>query len=176
MTQVSRAEFNAIVRAQREKAAARKAKREEKRQDLPWGARAAAWKRKKMVASPREIMRAKLDGLWAFLIKLRDRLRFGGLCRICGRRPIAVAYHLVPRGDDATRWDPENGVGACAPCNRGEQMNRHRYRAKHVQLFGAEKIERLEAKARTIANFSMTDLDGIRAGLVAKIVELGGHR
>ena len=186
MTRVSREEFNRIARLQREKAAARKARREEKRAGLPWGKEKVLWvgsppcqpfaPKRRRAPSPRQLLRAKLDSLWAFLVKLRDRLAFGGLCRICGRRAIEVAYHLIPRGDDATRWEPENGVGACAPCNRGEQLNRSRYRAKHVRLFGKELIERLEEKARTRAMFTMADLEGIREKLTSMIVALGGNR
>ena len=156
MVYVSASEFKRI----RAIAAGRKAKRDEKRETLPWGIRAAAAPVvKRKAKTRRQLLRERLDALWSFYIKLRDRIAYKGLCRICGTRAIAVAYHIVPRGDDATRWDTENGCGACAPCNRGEQLNRSAYRTKHVEIFGAAKVEYLERQARTTAKFSIPDLE-----------------
>lgn len=186
---VSREEMNSIRRM----AAARKAKREEKRRDLPWGEppdqepppgpwtkgrklKTGTFKGYLVVKRPsrtvRQMLRDRLDDLWAYFIKLRDKLAYGGVCRICGVRGIEVAYHIIPRGDDATRWDFENGCGACHECNRGEQMNRSRYRAKHVVIFGAELIERLEAKARTRPKFSLEDLERIKTEIILATQQL----
>ncbi len=172
-------------------AADRKAKREEKRKTLPWAEPPeeilhGPWTKgrvlthgtfkgylvvKRPAKTRRKLLRGKLDDLWAFFIKLRDRIQFGR-CRICNVRPIEVAYHIIPRGDDATRWDEENGCGACHQCNRGEQMNRSRYRAKHVTIFGSQLVEKLEAKARVRAGFTLTDLENMVASFTAKIAAL----
>ena len=156
MVHVPLSEFKRI----RALAAGRKAKREEKRATLPWGLRevGAPLVKKRSSKTRRQILRTKLDTFWSYAIRLRDRILYGR-CRICDKNPIEVAYHIVPRGDDATRWDLENGCGACHNCNRGEQMNRLKYRRKHVLIFGADKIEALEAKARTKAKFSIEDLE-----------------
>lgn len=176
---LSQAEFNAIKR----KIADRKAKRLEK--GLALGLRKpvaaskdapgrAIWPRKSK-RTPRQNLRDRLDHLWSVLIRRRDNKLYAGICVICRRRPISVAYHIVPRGDDATRWDTENGCGACYPCNRGEQMNRHRYRRKHIAIFGLEKIERLDAKSATTARFSMADLEEIEAN-IKRLIQTGAYK
>ncbi len=156
---VSLDEFKRI----RSLAAGRKAKRAAKAMTL-WP-KAAATHRPRRVLSPRQRLRAKLDALWSLVVRKRDTRMTGGLCRICGVRAIEVGYHIVPRGADATRWDLENGVGACHNCNRGEQMNRLAYREKHVVLFGPAKMEHLEWKARQVAKFSTADLEQIYEAL-----------
>lgn len=131
---------------------------------------AVARKRTKVAPSPRKRLRAKLDALWGLFIKKRDCLRTGGICAICGIKPIDSAYHIQPRGDDSTRWDIENGVGSCHGCNYWEMKNRgRRVRDRHISIFGLEKIERLEAKARILANFELLDLERIYADLKRRI-------
>lgn len=153
---VNRAEFNAIIR----KARARKAKRAEKRRQL----RAAL-----PIRHTRRELRAKLDGLWSLLVKARDGMK-SQVCRVCGRSPGEVAYHIVPKQrGDAVRWLPENGVLACAACNMGEMLNRSLYRERHKRLFGAGLVEWLEAKAAEGAKFSLPDLVAMRDDLKARI-------
>lgn len=168
MVRLSRAEFNRLVRLSREKAAARKAKRAAKALTL-WPA--AAPRRPRCVPTTRQRLRARLDALWSLVVRKRDARATGGLCRICGTRKIECAYHIHPRGADATRWDLENGVGACFACNYGEQQNRLAYREKHVVLFGRGKVEYLEAAARKISPFSMADLQEIYDRLAQEITK-----
>lgn len=163
------------IREQLERAGLKKAKRAAKALYL--------WPKRGMDATPgvrksprtptaRQRLRARLDALWSLVVRKRDAMRTGGLCRICGVRQIEVGYHLIPRGSDATRWDLENGIGACHNCNRGEQLNRLKYRQKHVELFGAALIEKLEAKARTLAKYSMADLEEILRALTYQLTRL----
>lgn len=141
-------------------AAGRKAKRAAKALTL-WPRATPTPRRPRRVLTPRQRLRARLDALWSLVVRKRDARATGGLCRICGVRAIEVGYHLVPRGADATRWNLENGVGACHNCNRGEQMNRLAYREKHVVLFGVAKMEYLERESRRLARFSTEDLERI---------------
>lgn len=140
---------------------------------------AILWKprlsRKKALGSLRERLCAQLDNAWAYFIKKRALHRTGGYCEVCLRRPIQVAYHIVPRGDEATRWDLENGVGACSACNFGELKMRRRspgsiYR-RHVKLFGAERIERLVALARLPSNFGVVELEAMLNEIKRRIKE-----
>jgi 5-methylcytosine-specific restriction endonuclease McrA len=152
------------------RAGARKTQRAAKAAWL-WPKRAAeappaAVRPRRRPPTDRQRLRGRLDALWALVVKKRDR-RLWPNCRICGGRPIEVAYHIVPRGDDATRWALDNGVGACAPCNRGEQLNRSRYRAKHVRLFGEAKMRDLEARARQTVKYSQADLQQMHDDLKA---------
>lgn len=153
------------AQAKREMARAkeRKAMRKAKRKTIFSG---------KPQAFDRTALRAKLDSLWAFYVKLRDRLYWGGKCRIQkadGCLGVGqVAYHLVPRGrSDATRWHPSNGVAACSPCNMGEKENRLTYARHHEKLFGREEMNWLHDLAEKGAKMSRQDL-------LDKAVELRG--
>lgn len=149
------------IREQLERAAGKKSKRAAKALTLWPPAVQNGPRRPRRVLTPRQRLRTRLDGLWSLVVRKRDTRMTGGLCRICGVRQIEVGYHLLPRQHDSTRWNLENGVGACCACNRGEQMNRLTYREKHIVLFGAAKMAYLEREARTIAKFSMADLERI---------------
>lgn len=157
-------DFRARVHAKRIAAQTRRLKRAAKAAVL-WpkpaqASRSLPAKLRPATLTPRKRLRAKLDALWSIFIRKRDFRLHGGVCRICGIRPIQVAYHIVPRGDDATRWLPENGCGACSPCNYWELRNRgRRVRDRHIALFGLDNIEALEAKSRTTANFELEDLE-----------------
>lgn len=94
-----------------------------------------------------KLLREKLWQITSFYVRLRDK-KLGDWCRICRKRPIECAYHLVPKQRGLSiYYNLDNLVGACAACNFGEHLNRSLYRDKHIVLFGKERIERLEAEA-----------------------------
>ncbi len=162
----------------RAKVAERKAKKEEKRKDLPWGKRQAAAEpevpRNRRKKTERQVMRDRLDAIWSEAVRLRDRKLYGPLCRICHKDPATVGYHIVPKKrGDAIRWLLENGIGGCAPCNGGERWNPGLYRDKHISLLGKDLVERLEAKAREHADFSMDDLKRIYSEIKAFVEAQG---
>lgn len=172
----------------RKLAAVRKAKREEKRKTLPWGAdkgggestpKAPPKKRRKK--SPIEIAWDRNDALWSDAVRRRDTKLYGRRCRICGQTPesngaVMVGYHLVPKKRTAgIRWLLENGVQGCSRCNFGERMNPSKYRDKHVALVGKKLVEALEARARLSVHFSLEDLVAIGAWLKA-VIETGAGR
>jgi 5-methylcytosine-specific restriction endonuclease McrA len=106
----------------------------------------------------KSVIKARLWALVSEYARLRDREWFI-TCRICRRRPIQCAYHLIPSNDGAaTRYDLDNIVGACNPCNNGERLHRFKYRLKHIDIFGKEWIEHLEAKASKAHQYSRADL------------------
>lgn len=177
---VPKEEFNRI----RKLAADRKAKREEKRKALPWGAEKAEQpkspkprkaRRKKSLV---EIAWDRNDTLWSLAIRARDTRLYGKRCRICGQtaesvRASMVGYHLVPKKRGAAiRWLLENGVQGCSRCNFGERMNPLKYRDKHIALVGLPLMEALEARARMTAQFRLDDLLAIGAWLKA-VIEAG---
>ncbi len=105
------------------------------------------------------------------MLGLLDRKLRGPFCRIHGEPCLGtIAYHLVPqqRGD-ATRLLPENVVWACQGANYGEFRNRSLYRQKHVDLFGAELIERLEEIAGEFKKYSRAELFELREKLKAQL-------
>lgn len=161
---VTLSEFKAIKKL----AAERKAKRQAKALTL-WPIERKP-RKLRAIKTPRQRLRARLDALWSILIRRRDVRLYSGICVICHNRPIQVAYHIVSRKDDATRWDMDNGCGSCAPCNYFEFLNRgHKVRDKHIAIFGIERVEWLEARARVIANFSLQELEDIEVDLKRRI-------
>lgn len=121
--------------------------------------------------TPRKALVKKLDGIFSFYIRLREKYRTGW-CFVCGKRPIEICYHFIPRGRYATRWLPEAACGGCKPCNCGEQFHRLMYRDKHIALLGREAYEALEAKARELPKFSRADLQEMCDGFRRKIEDL----
>ncbi len=164
----------------RKLAADRKAKREEKRKSLPWGAEVVPDKprRPRRKKSAIEIAWDRNDALWSEAVRRRDTRLYGPRCRICGQttssvRAIMVGYHLVPKKRGAiVRWLLENGVQGCSRCNYGERMNPGKYRDKHVALVGLPLMEALEARARQAVHFALEDLLAIGAWLKA-VIEAG---
>lgn len=113
------------------------------------------------------------------LLGLLDRKINGPLCRygaLCpAYKKIGVhngdtACHLSPqqRGE-AARLLPENVVWGCSDANFGEVNNRDLYRQHHVVLFGRERVERIEAIARTTRQYSTAELREIRASVKAQL-------
>ncbi len=150
------------IREYFERKNARKAKRDEKAVAL-WTHKAGRPKK----VSLWKLWRDKCDELWSLVVRRRDQRAFGR-CRICKTGPIQVGYHIVPRTRLATRWDLDNGVGACTNCNRGEQMNRLTYQDKHRELFGLA-YEHLLEKSRQKVKFSADDLKALATTLRAQI-------
>lgn len=179
---VPKGEFDRI----RKLASVRKAKREEKRKSLPWGAVPpltamlnAALKKTRRKKSPIEIAWDRNDQLWSEAVRIRDTRLYGPRCRICGQTAGSkgmrslVGYHLVPKKRGAAiRWLLENGVQGCSHCNYGERMNPSKYRDKHIALVGLPMMEALEARARLTYHFTLEELLEIGRWLKA-VIEAG---
>lgn len=120
---------------------------------------------KKLKSIKSVVSRKELKDSIVHMLGLIDRAINGPSCRIhtlqqgFGFHSGQVAYHLIPqqRGD-AARFLEENVVWACRDANYGERMNRSLYRQKHIDLFGKERIERIESLARSIKKYSTADL------------------
>lgn len=137
------------------------------------------------IAVTRTLVKKQLDHLCSLIVRRRDAKLYAGYCLICvtkrslglavALRPIAVCYHIQPRGDEAVRWDLRNQIASCAPCNYAELMSRsrsvwrERTRQIHVAIIGADVLAELEAKARTIAKFSTANLISMRDQLKAQL-------
>lgn len=109
------------------------------------------------------------------LLGLLDMKKNGKWCRYesycpafrrTGAHAGDTATHLCPqmRGD-AARFMPENVVWGCAAANYGEVMNRSLYRDIHIKLFGKDRIEAIEAVARTTRKYTTADLIELRNNL-----------
>lgn len=131
--------------------------------------------RRKLSRSSWRILRDKCDALLSLVVRLRGKRRTGGLCELCMKNPIQVAFHFIPRGNLATRWELDGSCASCSSCNYSEQINRGRkaqdegWRVHHVRLVGEARVVELEALARTPYKPDRTMLGEIAAGLAAKL-------
>lgn len=131
-------------------AKARKVKRATKRQQLM---------KARPIQAMRKTIESTLDALWSQIIRLRDKILYGPLCRCCGKNAGTVACHIVPKQrGKAIRWRLDNGYLGCSGCNWGEMINRSLWRDKHVAMFGRDKIEELEEASRKKAKFWISQL------------------
>lgn len=110
-----------------------------------------------------------MDGVWSLIVRRRHIAlspeSSKKLCRICGKRPIEVGYHIVPKQMGyGVRWLIENGCAACSPCNWGEHKNRALYRKKHIRIFGRERVEAIEERGGP-TKLSMANLREVLAWL-----------
>lgn len=141
------------------KSQARAARREDNRR---FQAEVAGKKVKKSKRPKSKSMSKLKKELWAEVaayVKERDRKVRGDVCRICGKRPIECAYHIIPSHEGAaTRYDEENIAGACNACNASEKWNRASYVFLHKKIFGAEMVDRLYEKSRQIVQFKRCDI------------------
>lgn len=137
-----------------------------------------------LIQPSKGVVRAQLDTLSSMIVRRRDRRISAGYCLVCIAReklgflqwplqPIILAYHIEPRGDDATRWNLDNLVGACMRCNGAELFSRQqgfksrgvaraRIRAIHSAIIGEQKLLELEALSRTTTHRSLADLIELR--------------
>jgi hypothetical protein len=54
------------------------------------------------------------DDLWSLAVKAD----WGNRCAICGRRTSLNSHHLVPRANNATRFNLRNGICLCKTCHQ----------------------------------------------------------
>jgi len=107
--------------------------------------------------SPYQRAKDALDAVCNMFIKLRDKKKYGGVCPICGKRPIQCWFHFIPRGATAIRWHIWNSCGACNGCNMEERNRRgmpeymEKLKARHAEMFGPDAwgtLERVEREER----------------------------
>ena len=113
-------------------------------------------KRKKL-PSMAKVKKACWDAL-SLYVRARDAEVNQGLCMICSEKPITLGYHLIPAGSGSmAKWDPLNIVGGCRDCNCGEYNRRVKYAYIHINLFGLEFMNALEAKSRIMVQYKRHD-------------------
>lgn len=135
-------------------------KRKAKRKD---NARFIAKTQGKKLSPSKSKLRAQIWNLTSLIVRRRDGKLYHGMCVICRAKPIVVCYHIIPSMEgDSIRYDLDNLCGSCASCNYSEFRWRRRYAEKHRAIFGKEKIETLEAKARLVVKLSTSDLIALR--------------
>ena len=117
----------------------------------------------KKLAPSRSKLRAQIWHFTSLIVRKRDSKLYDGKCVICKINPIECAYHKISASEgDSTRYDLDNLCGSCHSCNYAEFRWRRRYAEKHREIFGKEKIEALEAKAKLTVHLSQADLVALR--------------
>lgn len=125
--------------------------------------------RKKPLKASLSDLRKRLDTAVSLYVRQRDKRKNSGMCLICNKRPIQLAYHLIPRKCSALRWNLQNVVGACGPCNWAEKNNRLKYRQKHIDIFGRDLYENLEAQSHLIVKHSTSDIRSMLSEIEEKL-------
>ena len=113
------------------------------------------------------------------LLGLLDRKINGPLCRLgpeCPQYPKVgphngeCAYHIVPAGRGGkSRFLPLNVIWACCAANCGEKWHRSLYFQKHIRVFGADRMARIEEAANITADYSRAELFELREQIKARL-------
>jgi len=113
---------------------------------------------------------------------LLDSLKNGPMCRICGKAPGVLGYHIIPQVSGyAVRFEPDNVVWACVSCNGREYYMRlrgrgHEMHELHKEIFGAERVDDLWRRSRETSNkFKTRDLLEILTRVRTAVIENGGE-
>jgi len=110
---------------------------------------------------------------------LLDSIENGLICRICNTDAGVLAYHIIPQVTGySARFDPENVVWACKKCNGREYFYRirgraHEIRKLHIQLFGAQTVERLEKLSLRNTQYSTAQLKEMLTDIRMKVSKMG---
>ena len=105
--------------------------------------------------TPRAVLKQRITDACHMAVRLMSK----GSCPFFPTEPVQCAYHIIRKArGHMVRWDPENIIGASNKANAGEHFHPAKYRAWHVEMFGAERIERLEARAKLETHWGTDDL------------------
>lgn len=133
------------IRALREKAAARKARRDEKvRENAALAGERVLRPRKRKKSPSLSKLKKTLWGEISLLVR-----SWSPSCLACGG-PTQAACHIVPANDGAaTRFFLPNLYPGCFSCNEAERRQRGSWVYKHRALFGDEYVDALYALSET---------------------------
>lgn len=121
---------------------------------------------------------SRLDSVFSQYIRLRDSKEYDFKMFRCISCGCILPFeemdcgHFIKRSNMATRFDEENCHGQCISCNRFRNGNTEKYRANLESLIGAERVEELIRKGRSIAKYSSNDLGEMVKLYQRKIKEL----
>lgn len=105
---------------------------------------------------------AKADRQFGRFIRLRDAIPGGAFkCISCGqykRIEQADCGHFHSRKHMATRFDERNAHAECRACNRFSADHLIKYQENLIRLIGEEEFDRLNIRAKSVKQWSETDL------------------
>lgn len=83
------------------------------------------------------------------------------ICPLCKKNPISCCFHMVSAQRKKTRYDEQNTLGACTPCNKYENYFSDLSRAWYIRTYGAEQYLNLVDRAKENFDFTIEYLQGI---------------
>ena len=110
----------------------------------------------------------KSSALWRACEKIWSecvRLKAGGMCQFCGKRPGTGAHHIIKRDHLGTAFVVENGLWGCS----GFDCHNHdnpALRDNCIEIIGQSEYDRLWELARTVTQLRESDLLIIKAKLL----------
>jgi hypothetical protein len=131
------------------RAAARKAKRTEKRTALGWSKK------------PKKVTKAKLRKRLIVALDKEFSEFIRGMftaCPFCGR-PVEHCFHFVTRAKYSVRWDERNAVGSCAGCNYRYEFDPHFAIQWFIAFRGLPAYEQLIQDGNKIKKWDNADLE-----------------
>lgn len=111
----------------------------------------------------------RLDHLCSVLVRIINKRKNGGKCQVCGWRMATCAYHIIPRGKKAIRWNMKNILAGCDPCNDGERWHRLEYADKHKAIIGESAYAELKELSKGKSKFSRDEKWQMIAGFQEQI-------
>ena len=124
-------------------------------------------------------LKRKVWKVFSEYIRLRDCLKTTGLpdygkCVTCQKtipKSLLQAGHFISGRHNANLFSEEGTHAQCYNCNINLRGNTLEYRRKIIEMYGEGHDEVLEARAREIKKFTVTDLEDLGLYLKAKIRE-----
>lgn len=103
----------------------------------------------------------KADRALSVYIRRKTGKGRNGMCPLCNKKRIKVAFHFITRRRKILRWREDNVVGACSTCNYIEQFYPDVSRAWFIREYGAEKYLSLVDESQQAFEPTVEYLQGI---------------
>lgn len=106
----------------------------------------------------------ELDGHFSRFIRKRDTVDGKVICFLTGEKMDfidAQCGHFIDRDQMPTRYDERNCHAVSEETNCYDPDHKEKYRAKMLQVYGLEEIERLERKSKGLQKFFKFEIEDL---------------
>lgn len=119
-----------------------------------------------MIASKKEkslsVLIAEADTLFSYIVRLEPADERGFItCFVTGVKVPwreSDAAHFVNRQHMNTRYDRMNVHATTVESNRFDDNHKDQYRKKMLEVYGLIRVDKLEARGRSLQKYSRSDL------------------
>lgn len=111
-----------------------------------------------------QVLEKELDLVFSEFIRLRDSENGRVKCFICGASMPwrqSQNMHYIGRDQMPTRYDEENCHAGCEICNCRDSEHKYKYRDAMLWFFGAEVVDAIRTRSKSLAKFMRIDLIGM---------------